>query len=119
MDAALNIDRSVTGQPWRWRRPPDAGLGMDALVDELLLARGVPRDDSRATAIQGSATSCPTHPAFRTWTRAQSGSPTPSRGSETIAIFGDYDVDGATSAALLVLLLRQLARRQWSTSPTG
>ena len=36
---ALNLDRSVTGQPWRWRRSPEAGLGMDALVDELLLAR--------------------------------------------------------------------------------
>ena len=42
---ALDIQQSVTGQPWRWRRPPEPGLGMDALVDELLLARGVARDD--------------------------------------------------------------------------
>ena len=43
MAPVLNIERSVTGQPWRWRRPPDDSLGMDALVDELLLARGVER----------------------------------------------------------------------------
>jgi len=42
---ALNIDQSVTGQPWRWRRAPDDSLAMDALVDELLLGRGVPRED--------------------------------------------------------------------------
>ncbi|HEY8433141.1 MAG TPA: single-stranded-DNA-specific exonuclease RecJ, partial [Sphingomicrobium sp.] len=42
---AFSVERSVTGQPWRWRRPPDDSLGMDALVDELLLARGVARDD--------------------------------------------------------------------------
>jgi single-stranded-DNA-specific exonuclease len=45
VSGALNIERSVTGQPWRWRREPDDSLGMDALVDELLLARGVARDD--------------------------------------------------------------------------
>ncbi len=45
MDGALNIQKSVTGQPWRWRRPADPNLPMDALVDELLLGRGVERDD--------------------------------------------------------------------------
>ena len=45
MGAALDVDRSVTGQPWRWRRPAEPSLAMDELVDELLLARGVPRDD--------------------------------------------------------------------------
>src|SRR4030095_2055714 len=45
MGVALNIERSVMGQPWRWRRPAESGLGMDELVDELLLARGVSRED--------------------------------------------------------------------------
>ena len=40
--------------------------------------------------------------------KGAAGSPTRSRAARSIAIFGDYDVDGATSAALLVLLLRRL-----------
>ena len=45
MAAAFTVDRSITGQPWRWRREAEPGLEMDALVDELLLARGVARED--------------------------------------------------------------------------
>ena len=109
MTGALNIDRSVTGQPWRWRRPPDDGLGMDALVDELLLARGVAREDlASAPRSDEFATSCPTRAASRTWTRARKRLADAIQEGETVAIFGDYDVDGATSAALLALLLRRL-----------
>jgi single-stranded-DNA-specific exonuclease len=40
---ALNIEKSVTGQPWKWRGGREGG--MDSLVDELLLARGVDASD--------------------------------------------------------------------------
>ena len=42
---ALGIEKSAGGQPWKWRRSGEPGLTMDALIDELLLARGVSRDD--------------------------------------------------------------------------
>ena len=41
---------------------------------------------------------------------------------EQVTIFGDYDVDGATSAALLILLLRDLgleARRLYPRPADG
>ena len=43
------VTRSILGQPWRWRgRAADAGdpgFQPDDLVDQLLLARGVTRED--------------------------------------------------------------------------
>ena len=47
--AALGITRSIMGQPWHWRRASaDMGaenLAPDDLITQLLLARGVTRDD--------------------------------------------------------------------------
>jgi len=106
--AFLNIDRSVTGQPWRWRRPPQPGLGMDALVDELLLARGVAREDLPRHRDPRIRDFLPDPSCFKDMDKGAKRLADAAQGSETIAIFGDYDVDGATSAALLVLLLRQL-----------
>jgi single-stranded-DNA-specific exonuclease len=108
MDAALNIDRSVTGQPWRWRRPPNAGLGMDALVDELLLARGVERDDLPRHREPKIRDFLPDPSCFQDMDKGAKRLADAVQQGERIAIFGDYDVDGATSAALLVLLLRRL-----------
>ena len=49
MTSLLNIPTSILGQSWQWRggaadaRDPD--FAPDDLVTQLLLARGVPRDD--------------------------------------------------------------------------
>ena len=106
--AALNIERSATGQPWRWRRPPDDSLGMDALVDELLLARGVERGDLARHRDPRIRDFLPDPSCFQDMDKGAKRLADAIQGGERIAIFGDYDVDGATSAALLVLLLRQL-----------
>ena len=108
MGVALNIEQSVTGQPWRWRRPADPALGMDGLVDELLLARGVARDDLIRHREPRIRDFLPDPSCFQDMDKGARRLADAVQQGETIAIFGDYDVDGATSAALLVLLLRRL-----------
>jgi single-stranded-DNA-specific exonuclease len=108
MSFALEIERSVTGQPWRWRRPADPGLTPDALIDELLLGRGVERADlarHRAPTIRDFL---PDPSCFKDMDKGARRLADAVEAGETVAIFGDYDVDGATSSAVLVLLLRRL-----------
>lgn len=98
----------MTGQPWRWRRPPDDSLGFDALLDELLLARGVAREDLPRHRDPKIRDFLPDPSCFHDMEKGAKRLADAVQGGETIAIFGDYDVDGATSAALLTLLLRRL-----------
>jgi single-stranded-DNA-specific exonuclease len=109
MGVELNIGRSVTGQPWRWRRQSDdASAGLDALVDELLLGRGVSRDDLARHRDPRIRDFLPDPSCFQDMDKGARRLADAVQSSEAVAIFGDYDVDGATSAALLTLLLRQL-----------
>jgi len=108
MSADFQVERSVTGQPWRWRREPDPSLAMDELVDELLLARGVMREDLPRHRDPRIRDFLPDPSCFRDMDKGAQRLADALQRRETIAIFGDYDVDGATSAALLVLLLRRL-----------
>jgi len=103
------VSRSILGQPWRWRGGnADANFEPDDLVDQLLLARGVGREDlarHRAPTLRGFM---PDPSVFRDMDQAAERLADAVEQSEAVTIFGDYDVDGATSAALLIRLLRAL-----------
>ena len=81
---------------------------MDALIDELLLARGVGREDLARHRDPRIRDFLPDPSCFQDMDKGAKRLADAVQSGETIAIFGDYDVDGATSAALLVLLLRRL-----------
>ncbi|MEN3747954.1 single-stranded-DNA-specific exonuclease RecJ [Sphingomonas sp. HF-S3] len=112
MTLVLNIQRSISGQAWRWRGlaadTRDAGFAPDDLVTQLLLTRGCPREELDAHRSPSIRAFMPDPSIFRDMDRAADRLADAVQGSEQVTIFGDYDVDGATSAALLILLLRDL-----------
>ena len=101
------VERSISGQPWRFRRQGGDELGLD-LVDQLLLARGVDRSDLARHRSPTLREFLPDPSIFADMDKAAARLADAVEAAETIAIFGDYDVDGATSAALLTLVLRRL-----------
>ena len=104
---ACGVERSLTGQPWRWRRAGGDELGRD-LTDQLLLARGIEEADLARHRSPTIRDFLPDPSEFRDMDKAAVRLADAVETHESIAIFGDYDVDGATSAALLTLLLRRL-----------
>jgi single-stranded-DNA-specific exonuclease len=108
----LNVTSSILGQPWRWRAlaadARDPGFAPDDLVTQLLLSRGCPRDGLEAHRNPSIRGFMPDPSIFQDMDRAAGRLADAIAAGEHIAVFGDYDVDGATSAALLILLLRDL-----------
>jgi single-stranded-DNA-specific exonuclease len=82
-------------------------LGRD-LTDQLLLARGIEEADLARHRQPTIRDFLPDPSAFADMDKAAARLADAVQAAETVAIFGDYDVDGATSAALLTILLRQL-----------
>ncbi len=87
----------------------DAARGLDrSILDQLLLTRGVAEDDLARHARPTLREFLPDPSAFRDMDTAAARLAHAVTTGERVTIYGDYDVDGATSAALLVELLRQL-----------
>ena len=117
MSLPAAFTRSITGQSWRWRGASSVMEETDDLVDQLMLARGCPADalaDHRNPTIRAFM---PNPSIFRDMDTAAARLADAVRSGERVTIFGDYDVDGATSAALLVRLLRDLGLEAGSYIP--
>lgn len=121
------ITHSLSGLAWRWRggnmdltgetgagessgaESCEGALGrLDTLVDQLLLSRGVERFDLERHRRPTLRAFMPDPSIFRDMDTAAARLADAVGAGEAIAVYGDYDVDGATSAALLIRFLRDL-----------
>ncbi len=111
----LGIARSVTGRRWIWR-PSDARtglgiaqrLGVPEMVGRLLAARGVGLDMAADYLDPTLRVLMPDPSALIDMDAAADRIAAAVRSGEHVAVFGDYDVDGACSGALMSRLLLDL-----------
>lgn len=112
MQPVFGVTRSVLGQAWHWRggvMPGDGlGSGDTALLHHLFRARGAHPDDFARLAAPTIRDWLPDPLIFRDMGTAAERLADAVQRREAIVVFGDYDVDGATSAAVLIRTLRKL-----------
>ncbi len=104
----LGVERSLTGRLWRERAGDErAGLAIaqrlscPELIGRLLARRGVGPDTAERFLEPRLKDELPDPSHFLDMDKAVARLVEALERRETIAVFGDYDVDGATSAALL------------------
>lgn len=111
--AVFGVDASLSGKAWLWRDGQanvdgdEFGLA-DGIVDQLLLGRGVAREDLPRHRNPSLRAFLPDPSIFNDMDAAADRLAQAVLSAEKVTIFGDYDVDGATSSALLIRLLRSL-----------
>ncbi|RZV34631.1 MAG: single-stranded-DNA-specific exonuclease RecJ [Sphingomonadaceae bacterium] len=109
------VSQSLSGRAWRWRggnmELPSGAIGLeDNIVTQLLLSRGVEREDLERHRKPTLAGFLPDPSCFQDMDNAAERIAQAILAGETMTVYGDYDVDGATSAALLIRLFRMLGQ---------
>src|SRR5437588_2458897 len=114
----LGIERSVCGRLWRLREA-DAALaaaiserhGLSEIVGRLLAQPGVGIDEAPGFLAPLLRDGLPDPAHLRDMDRAVARLLCAVQEAESIVVFGDYDVDGATSAALLLRFFAAIGAR--------
>lgn len=117
-DFCLGVQHSALGRPWRRNCTGAAQartaavlareLGLSDGLAAVLAARGVTPDTANTFLTPKLKTALPDPSHFRDMDTAASRLADAVMGGEKCAVFGDYDVDGATSSALLFHYFRAL-----------
>jgi single-stranded-DNA-specific exonuclease len=113
---ALGVRHSFSGRAWRWRSRNSMAeralqlAGLDGALAQLLASRGVTPETATVFLDPKLKTSLPDPYCFANMEAAARRFCKAIETHEIIAVFGDYDVDGACSSALLVDFLRSLGR---------
>ena len=116
--AFLGVERSLQGKRWRQRAGDDrAGLalaqrlGLPEIIGRLLAAREVGVDEAERFLAPTLRDFLPDPAHLRDMEKAVARILRAVTAGELIAVFGDYDVDGATSAALIQRFLAAIGCR--------
>ncbi len=115
MDAVLCVTESLGGRYWRWRTAEDRlgfalsqRLGVPEIVGRIMAARGISPDEAADFLNPTLRALLPDPALMMDMEVAAARLAAAITGAETVAIFGDYDVDGACGTALLATFLRML-----------
>ncbi|WP_271077965.1 single-stranded-DNA-specific exonuclease RecJ [Aurantiacibacter sp. MUD61] len=109
----LGVEQSLSGKAWRWRggnmelASGIHGLEQD-IATQLLLSRGVEREELEKHRQPNLRSFLPDPSIFADMDRAAERIAEAVIARESVTVYGDYDVDGATSSALLIRLIRML-----------
>ena len=116
MDAFLNVERSALGRRWVGPGAETERLGLaiaqrleaPEMVGRVLASRGVVPEAAAAYLAPTLRELMPDPSVLRDMDLAADRLARAARMGETVGLFGDYDVDGAASTALLVRWLRAM-----------
>ena len=110
MSAFLDVEQSLTGR--RWTGPPvelaraaealEQATGLPAPVAAILARRGVPPEEAAAFLAPTLRDTLPDPRRLKDMDKAAIRILAAVDAREKVAVFADYDVDGASSAALLI-----------------
>jgi single-stranded-DNA-specific exonuclease len=116
-ETALGVARSLGGRRWLWRHAPgDAArdraglaiaqrLALPEIVGRLLAGRGIDIEDAAHFLEPTLRALMPDPSLLRDMDTAAARLARAVTQHETVGVFGDYDVDGAASSALMVRFL--------------